>query len=192
MGAVLSTTVTLNEQVLLLLLASVNVYVTVVVPTGKVAPGLWVELPVIMPGQLSVAVGSIQVAVWSQVVRPGPVNMVWSWGQPAITGAVLSTTVIVKEQGVLLLLASVNVYVTVVVPTGKVAPGIWLELDVTGPQLSVAVGGVQVAVWSQVVRPGPVNMVWLPGQPLTTGAVLSTTVIVNEQGVLLLLPSVNV
>lgn len=42
---------------------------------------------------------------------------------------------------------SVNVYVTDVVPTGNVAPGLWVELTMaTSPQLVIAVGAVQVAV----------------------------------------------
>ena len=44
-------------------------------------------------------------------------------GHPLTTGGVLSTTVTVKLHGVSLPAASLNMYVTVVVPTGKVAPG---------------------------------------------------------------------
>src|ERR1044071_1175930 len=103
-----------------------------------------------------------------------------------IVGGVLSTTVTVKLQGVVfwLLEASVAVYVTVVVPTGKVSPGLWLEVRTTPGQLSLAVGAVQLATWLQVSRPGAVNTVVLPGQPLIVGGSLSVTVTSKLQGVL--------
>jgi len=73
-GGVLSCTVTLNVQVEILPWVSLNVYVTAVVPTGKVAPGEWLLVVyVIDPRQLSSAVGSVHVAVWLQVSRPAPV-----------------------------------------------------------------------------------------------------------------------
>ena len=43
-------------------------------------------------------------------------------------------------------LGSVAVYVTVVLPIGNVAPGICDPMGVTGPELSVAVGAVHVAM----------------------------------------------
>jgi hypothetical protein len=59
-GASLSTTVTVNEQVAVAPFAAVTLNVLVVVPTGKVAPdampAVWV---VIAPGQLSVPTGAI-------------------------------------------------------------------------------------------------------------------------------------
>ena len=69
-------------------------------------------------------------------------------------------------------------------PTGKVAPGAKLEVPVMGVLLqpAVAVGGVHVAVWLQVVRPAPVFTVMLDGQPDTVGApLLLLTVTVKEQ-----------
>ena len=50
--------------------------------------------------------------------------------------------------------ASVDVYVTVVVPTGKESPGLWVDVSVCVPELSVAVGAVQVTV--AVATPDPV------------------------------------
>jgi hypothetical protein len=61
-GLVLSTTVTVNEHVLTLFAASVNVYVTVVVPTGNASPEVWLDDTVTVPLQLSVAVGAVHVA----------------------------------------------------------------------------------------------------------------------------------
>ena len=65
-------------------------------PTGKRFPGaaagkVQVRLPAGV--QLSVAVGAVQVATWSQVVRPGPVLTVISAGQLAITGGMVSAVV---------------------------------------------------------------------------------------------------
>src|SRR5690606_559083 len=123
---------------------------------------------------------------WSHVARPGPVVAVISAGQPAAAGGVSSFTVTSKEQVLLLFVASVNVYVTVVVLTLNMLPGVWLELTLTVPlQLSVAVGGIQLTSWSQVVRPGPVATVISVGQPAMEGAVLSFTVTVKVQTLLL-------
>ena len=46
--------------------------------------------------QLSLAVGAVHVATWSQVSRPAPVVRLMFPGSPAITGLVSSTTVTVK------------------------------------------------------------------------------------------------
>ena len=61
-GTVVSLTVTVNEHEAVLLEASVAVYVTVVTPSGKTLPGLC-ELVSVTLGQLSVTVGTVQVAV---------------------------------------------------------------------------------------------------------------------------------
>jgi hypothetical protein len=55
-GAVVSLTVTVNEQLAELLDASLTVQVTVVVPLLKVVPDAGVQTGVPTPGQLSVAV----------------------------------------------------------------------------------------------------------------------------------------
>ena len=55
-GACVSLTVTVNEQVAVLLEASLTVQLTVVVPTAKVDPDAGVQTGVPTPGQLSVAV----------------------------------------------------------------------------------------------------------------------------------------
>jgi hypothetical protein len=62
-GLVLSTTVTVNEHVLTLLEASVNVYVTVFVPSPNNDPGAALGVPVNVPSQLSKAVGADHEAV---------------------------------------------------------------------------------------------------------------------------------
>jgi hypothetical protein len=62
-GLVLSTTVTVNVHVLTLFEASVNVYVTVFVPSPNIDPGAALGVPVNVPSQLSTAVGADHVAV---------------------------------------------------------------------------------------------------------------------------------
>jgi hypothetical protein len=111
-------------------------------------------------------------------------------GHPLTTGAVLSTTVTVNVHVELLPAASVNVYVTGVEPKPKVAPDVCVLVGVIDPpQLSKAVGAVHVAV---AVHEAPAVTVILEGHPLTTGAVLSTTVTVNVHVALLPAASVNV
>ena len=68
---------------------------------------------------------------------------------------------------------SVKVYVTGVVPTLKKLPGWWL-LETVGipPELSVAVGGIQVTGTDDV--PDDTDMVMEFGHPKIIGATLST------------------
>ena len=54
-----------------------------------------------------------------------------------------------------------------VVPTGKESPGLWVDVSVCVPELSVAVGAVQVIV--PVAIPLSVTPVWVPGHPVMTG-----------------------
>ena len=58
-GACVSLTVTVNEHVLVLFEASVAVHVTVVVPTGNVAPDAGTHTTVTGTGQLSAPVGVV-------------------------------------------------------------------------------------------------------------------------------------
>lgn len=106
--------VTVNEQVAVLLAASVAVQVTVVVPSGNDEP-LGGTQAVVTPGQLSLAVGGGKLTtplvggghVWAPVVP------VIAAGQ-VIEGGCVSLTVTVNEQEL-----EVSEQVTVVVPTGK-------------------------------------------------------------------------
>jgi len=111
-------------------------------------------------------------------------------GHPLTTGAVLSTTVTVNVHVELLPAASVNVYVTGVEPKLKLAPDVCVLVGVIDPpQLSKAVGADHVAV---AEHEAPAVTVIFDGHPLTTGAVLSTTVTVNVHVALLPAASVNV
>ena len=57
------------------------------------------------------------------------------------------------------------------VPIGKESPGLWLDVSVCKPELSVAVGAVQDIV--PVDIPLSVTPVWVVGQPVMTGFSLS-------------------
>ena len=65
-----------------------------------------------------------------------------------------------------------------VLPTGKVAPGLWLEVRPDRAQLSCAVGAVQVTTAEQL----PESLVWamLEGMPEITGSSSSVMVTVKE------------
>ena len=65
---------------------------TVVLPTLKLSPGLWVEVRVVL--QLSALVGGVQVTNAAQ----SPLSAVWVMfaGVPAIVGSSLSVTVMSK------------------------------------------------------------------------------------------------
>jgi hypothetical protein len=72
--------------------------------------------------QLSVAVGGIHVAVWLQVILPGPVSTAMLPGQPEMTGASVSATDMVMLQFVTFPEASVALQITVVLPAGNTSP----------------------------------------------------------------------
>jgi hypothetical protein len=141
-GAVTSLTITLNVQVDALPDPSVKVYVTGVVPFEKTSPGLWF-LEVLTAPQLSVAVGAVQLTeAWHDEFA----DTVISDGQFEITGLVTSLTITLNAQVDEFPDRSEKVYVTWVVPFGNVAPEVCVLETFTVPQLSDAVGAVQVAV----------------------------------------------
>jgi hypothetical protein len=108
----LSTTVTVIEQVAVLLLISVTVQTMVVVPRGYTPLALLVplnEFTTDTTEQLSAAVGAGTVTLLVQV--PAVVNTLIFAGQ-VIVGLILSFKVTLKEQVAALPLASVAVMVT--------------------------------------------------------------------------------
>ena len=105
-GLVLSSTVTLKEQVDVFPAASVAVYVTTVVPRPKTVPGLFVVVKANVPAQLSDTVGAVHVTVaWQEAL---PFTVMFE-GHPVITGLVLSKTITLKEQVDVISAASVAV-----------------------------------------------------------------------------------
>jgi hypothetical protein len=138
-GGVVSSTVTVNEQFVVLPDASVAVQVTVVVPFGNVEPDGGVQDAVI-PGQLSL---DVAVKLTTAEHCPESVPVVMFAGQFRV-GASLSFTVTVNEQ-----LAEpsllVAVQLTVVVPFGKALPDAGVQVTVGGAQPVVVVLNVTVA-----------------------------------------------
>ena len=143
----------------------------VVVPTESGLPEVWDEVNV-ATAQLSDAVGSVHVTAVSHSAGGG--SNVMSAGMPEIVGAVLSVTVTLNEAVPVFPEVSDPVYVTVVVPTGKVEPGAWEEVWLTPGQLSAAVGAVQVAAALQL--PASALTVMSAGTPVKVGFWSSTTI----------------
>ena len=160
------------------------VYVTVVVPTAKASPLLCVDVSV--AEQLSEAVGAVQETMASH--SPASLDTAMSAGVSAMAGSSSSVTVTVKEADVLLPAASVAVYVTVVLPTAKEAPLLWLDVNVVTPQLSAAVGAVQETRAAQ----SPASLLWEMsiGMPEMLG--FSSSVMVMSKEVDVLLPQSSV
>ena len=112
-------------------------------PTANVAPGLCVEVKLVT-AQLSLDVGSVHVTAALQL--PASFVCVMSAGVFAMAGFSSSVMVTSKLAVVTLPWMSVAVNVTVVVPTGKVSPLLWLDVKLATAQLSEAVTGVFVSV----------------------------------------------
>ena len=176
-----SLTMTLKLHVAVLFLASVAVYVTVVVPIGNAPPlvrltvGLVAKITEGVP-QLSVAVGAVHEAT---AFVPVVVKLIFA-GQAVKTGfrmsvAQPSLTMTLKLHVAVLFLASVAVYVTVVVPIGNAPPlvrltvGLVTKATIGIPQLSVAVGAVHEAT---AFVPVVVKLIF-SGQAVKTGFTMS-------------------
>jgi hypothetical protein len=130
-------TVTVNEAAPLLPRVSVAVHVTVVAPTGNVAPLTGVQLTATLP-----SIPSFAVAVYVTIAPVALVASTLAFAGTVTTGPVVSVTVTVKEAAPVLPRVSVAVHVTVVVPSGKVAPLAGTQFATTLPStasLAVAV-----------------------------------------------------
>jgi hypothetical protein len=79
--------------------------------------------------------------------------------------------------------------VTAVVPSVNELPDARVVVNVTAPQLSLAIGAIQVAMALQVES---AESVMFDGQPLITGLVISTTVTLKVQVDVFPAPSVAV
>jgi hypothetical protein len=173
-GAMLSTTVTVWVAVAVLPEPSVTVQVTVVFPNEKLVGASLVVLDTL---QLSEVVGVPRLTFAKAVAHvPASTFTVTSVGA-VITGTSLSSTVTSKEHTVELPAASVTVAVTVVVPTAKTSPLLWLQTVVYDPLLSKNVGAVHVTTALQL--PASLSWVMSAGQFVITGLTVSNTVTVN-------------
>ena len=131
-GSSSSVIVTVKLSVVTLPSPSVDVYVTVVTPTEKVAPEACVCVNVVE--QLSVLVASVHVTTASH--WPASVDWEMFAGVPEITGNSLSSTVTTCVSVAVLFDESVTVHVTVVFPSGTEAGASFVTVYV---QLSAAV-----------------------------------------------------
>jgi hypothetical protein len=120
-GGVVSVTVTVCVQLVMLPAASVAVHVIVVAPTGYGSvnnrPSLRLPTTETAPGQLSVAVATPGSTAVAQGVAPAPVSVITFDGHVMI-GGVVSVTITVCVQFAMLPAASVAVQVIIVTPTG--------------------------------------------------------------------------
>ena len=176
-------TVTVKLHVAVLFLASVAVYLMVVVPIGNAPPFVKPTVGLVVKDtdgvvQLSVAVGAVQDAI---AVVVAVVKLIFV-GQAVNTGGTLSVaqlldwvTVTVKLHVAVLFLASVVVYLTIVVPIGNAPPlvkpvvGLVVKITEGVVQLSVAVGAIHEAI---AVVPADVKFTFI-GQAESTGGVAS-------------------
>jgi hypothetical protein len=133
-GSSVSLTVTVKEQAPVLPLASVAEQITGVVPVAKTVPEAGLQVTALTPAQLSVA---LAVKLTTAEHWPRSVLTAMLAGQVR-TGASVSLTVTVKEQALVLPLASVAVQVTDVVPLGKVEPLASVQAMLAPGQLSLA------------------------------------------------------
>lgn len=124
----MSTTVTKNDAVPVFPAASVAVHETSVGPSGNVLPEAGAHVAAIEPSTMSSADAL-------NVTRApvGPVASVEKLAGTVTTGAVVSSTVILKLSLVALPASSVAVHVTVVSPSGNVEPDAWSHSGVTEP-----------------------------------------------------------
>ena len=169
-GGCVSTTVIVNEHMLVFPAASVATAVTVVVPFGNAEPDGGVATT-LTPGQLSVAVTT---KLTTAEHRPGAAGTVMFAGH-VIAGGWPSFTVTVNEQLEVFPDVSVATLVTVVTPFGNELPDGGFDTTVTPGQLSEAVT-VNVTTAEQTL--GSVTFVMFAGH-VTVGACVSFTVTVK-------------
>jgi hypothetical protein len=146
---------------------SVTVQVTIVVPIGNTVGALLLTEATL---QLSEVIGVPNVTLNATQELFALTNKLTG---ATIVGFCVSITVTVKLAVLVFPAASVAVYVTVVVPSGKTSPGL-CELVIVTAQLSVIVGVIHVAVALQF--PVLLLMIKFAGIAVITGAKLSTTV----------------
>ena len=142
----LSTTVTVAEQVLLLPLTSLTVRVTLLAPRWAQVKAVWLR---IRAPRLQLSEEPLLTWALARLALPAASRLRVTGWQIAL-GAVLSTTVIVAVQVLVLLDASDTVRVTVLVPTWAQVKAVWLRVVLATAQLSVlpllTMVGVRLAV----------------------------------------------
>src|SRR5207244_3181193 len=170
-GPLLSRTVTVNDASMVLPRVSAAVQLTVVVPIGNVAPLKGVQLTSTLPSTASVAE-----AVNVSPAPSGPVASTFVFEGTVMVGAVVSLTVTVKLLAPTFARLSLAVQVTVVAPSGNVAPLAGVQLTATGPSIASVADALNV----NTAPAGPVASTLAFAGTVTIGAPVSLTVMVNE------------
>jgi hypothetical protein len=170
-GPIVSATVTVKLFVPTLARLSVAVHVTVVAPSGKVAPLAGVQLTATAPSITSVADTLKVNAVPARLVAS-----TLAFAGTVTTGPVVSVTVTVNAADPVLPRASVAVHVTVVAPSGNVAPLAGVQLTATLPSIVSVADALKV----NAAPAGLVASTLAFAGTVTTGPVVSVTVTVNE------------
>jgi hypothetical protein len=170
-GAVVSVTVTVKEAARLLPRASVAVQLTAVGPSGNVDPLAGVHVTSTTPSTLSVAD-----VVKLNAAPVGPVASTVASAGTVTVGAVVSVTVTVKDAALLLPRVSVPVHVTVVGPSGNVAPLAGAQVTAVLPSTA----SLAVAVYVKTAPVAPAASTVALAGTVTTGPVVSATVTVKD------------
>ena len=169
-GRVVSTTLILKLAEPVLPWASVTEQVTVVSPMANIEPEIGLQVGTRLPSTMSVAL-----ALKVTIAPAAPVASTTMSAGTVTIGAVVSLTVIVKLAMRSLPWASMAVQVTVVTPSGKMAPEAVEQTTVgAGSALSVAVAAKVTTAPAALVA----STVMSAGR-LRTGGVVSFTVIVK-------------
>jgi hypothetical protein len=158
-GGVVSLNVTVTSKLLLPVLPwlSVAVHVTVVVPTGKLSPELWLHVGVSEPSTVSLAVAGLHVTT---AVPPGVVVVPLAPDGTETVGGVVSWTVMWNDASS----ASGAEHVTVVVPMENVSPLLWSHEAVSsfGVTVTANVTEAPLALVASAVMSEGTLMTW-PG-----------------------------
>ena len=188
-GAVVSVTVNVAVQVALLPAASVTVIVTVFAPKLAVLPASGDCVIVRDELQLSVA-STPAVKFGTGAPHEATASADWFEAQVVMTGAVVSTTVIVALHVELLPEASVAVIVTTVAPVDRLVPaaGDWVTVTTHASLVNTLV----VRSGTRAEQFASATSVCEEPQVVMLGAVVSTTVIVALHVELLPAASVTV
>src|SRR5919108_428978 len=130
-GPVVSVTVTVNDAEPLLLFESTAVHVTVVAPSGNVAPLAGAHV-----GATAPSIASDADAVYVKTAPVAAVASTVAFAGTVTTGPTVSVTVTMKDAVPVLFLESFAVHVTVVAPSGNVAPLAGVQVTATGPSMA--------------------------------------------------------
>lgn len=177
-GAVVSFTVRVVVQLVVLPAASATVSVMVVLPSAATEPAAG-DCVVEVTAQLS-AETTLAVKSGTRAVQLAPAETVWLEAQVVMVGAVTSMTVKVVVHVVVLPAASATVSVIVLAPRTPAEPAAGDWVTEAMPQLSLATTPA-VKFGTAAEQLLSALALWAAGHEVMTGAVVSWTVIVTVQ-----------